>query len=254
MSSDAPARADSAEAEDAAAAPVARLPPEILAHVLAHVAIDRPQRLVDTILLGRALWLPPDSALFWEPLCRHAYPEVADGSLDVARYGSYHALFRQRPTLRFPGVYVCMSRYFRDGEVEGVSFYRPKHEVRYYRYLWLSRDGRARSLLSNYAPRRVLRLEPGAAAPALTDAMQGHWSLDKDTNRLHVRVDGGAVRNHAFFFEFEIASSGGKVHNKLKWKRYWCAEHTTGAETEISLKNEGSYYFQRLDNPESLFQ
>lgn len=231
-----------------------RLPREIVARILAQIAINRPEDLVETILIGRGFWIPYNYALFWEPICRHVYPELTAGILDMTPYTSYYNLFRTRPTLRFDGLYVCMSRYFCDGEVQGISFYRPKHEVRYYRYLWFRPQGTVRTLLSNYPPRRILRLDAGAAAPNLTDAMTGEWLFDKETNELHIDADGGSVRNHRFYFELEVASSGGKVHNKLKWKSYFCVDKTTGVKTDVNVNNEGSYYFQRLDGPESTFQ
>ena len=78
--------------------------------------------------------------------------------------------------------------------------------------------------------------------------------LDQETRLLDIVIN-GTEKNSDFYFNFEIASSGGKVHNKLKWKKYSCIEQKGARlETEISLNNEGSYFFYRLDDPESVFK
>ncbi|GMM49216.1 SCF ubiquitin ligase complex subunit [Starmerella bacillaris] len=239
-----------------------QLPREIVINILAQVAINWPTKLIDVILIGNVFRFNYDDALFWEPICRQLYPELrnrskidgTDSLIDAKRYGSYYNLFKKRPTVRTNGVYVCTSKYYRDGETTGISFYRPKHEVRYYRYMWLREDGTARSLLSNFPPKRILNLEPGVSIPSLKDAMCGNWSLDQETRVLDIVIN-GTERNYDFYFSFEIASSGGKVHNKLKWKKYSCIEQKGARlETEISLNNEGSYFFYRLDDPESVFK
>lgn len=225
---------------------ISRMPFEILASILAQIAIESPKSFVKTLLIGRDFWIPYNSALLWEPICRSIYPELDEGTLDVDDYGGYYNLFRQRPAIRFNGVYVCMARYYREGEVEGISFNRPLHEVRYFRYLWLSADGTARSLLSNSAPKHVLGVEGTVSPTVFNDLMAGSWELDPITKALKVTVDGGAKRKHLFHFDLQVASSGGKCHNKLKWQKYWCEEHNTEITAEFPLKNEKPYYFYTL--------
>lgn len=225
---------------------IARLPFEILASILAQIAIDSPKAFVRTQMIGRSFWIPYDSALLWEPICRQVYPDLGTPALDVDDYGGYYNLFRECPAIRHDGVYVCTSRYFRDGEPEGISWTKPRHEVRYYRYLWLEPDGTCRSLLANHSPKHMLGLgtphAPVASKAYRQDMMVGQWHLDRKSKELSISVDGGRRRSQ-FFFALRVASSGGKVHNKLKWQKYWCAEHRSGSVAEFNTENEGSYYF-----------
>lgn len=225
---------------------ISLLPFEILASILAQIAIESPNTFVRTVLIGRDFWIPYNSALLWEPICRNIYPELDEGKIDVDDYGGYYNLFRQRPAVRHNGVYVCMARYFREGEAEGISFNRPRHEVRYFRYLWLSSDGSARSLLSNQPPKVVLNIESTPSPTIFQDLMHGTWTLNSNSKMLNVKVDGGVKRKHFFHFELQVASSGGKYHNKLKWQRYWCEEHESLIQAEFPLTNEKSYYFYKL--------
>lgn len=230
---------------------ISRLPFELLASILAQIAIDSPKAFLRTQLIGRALRIPYDSALLWEPICSQIYPELGTPQLDVDDYGGYYQLFRQCPAVRHDGVYVCTSRYFRLGEPEGISWTKPRHEVRYYRYLWLERDGTCRSLLANHPPRQMLGLggprAPVASKAYREDVMIGRWDLNRKTKEVRISVDGGR-RKCQFHFSMLVGSSGGKVHNKLKWQSYWCtADREPDSVAEFDTKNEGSYYFLKYD-------
>ncbi len=59
-----------------------------------------------------------------------------------------------RPKVRFDGVYMCKSKYFRDGLSE-TSVYNPIHEVISYRYIRFLRNGTTMSVYTVSTPKKV---------------------------------------------------------------------------------------------------
>lgn len=72
--------------------------------------------------------------------------------------GSWRAMFRSRPRVRFGGCYISTVNYIRAGQasVHQVAWNTPVHIVTYYRYLRLFRDGTALSLLTTDEPAHVV--------------------------------------------------------------------------------------------------
>lgn len=215
-----------------------RLPKEIIAVILVQVALVSPRDLLRIVRAGRIFWIPHDSPLFWEPLCLQVYGQGA-GDL-VASYGSWFRMFRERPAIRFDGVYVSRSMYLRTGEHEGISWYPPLIEVVYYRYIRFYPDGVVRVLLCNDPPSHILPFRDHKRT------LWGQWELDASKNEVSM-VTQGSVPEYEFYLELKVSSSGGKLHNKLKWANYWCISLTSGERNNFDLTNDRSFYFQKCD-------
>lgn len=214
---------------------IKRLPPELIELILAFVAQNslRDYRRAQTA--GRVFWIQHDSALFWEPMCRAAYE---DAQLHYHKYASWYEMFRKRPAIRYDGVYIAVCKYFREGEPEGSSWFPPTIEVIYYRYLRFFPNGLVHSLLSN---------DPPTSALPFTDsqkAYHGSWRLDPETGDLRIATR-GPVKHHILQLDLRVTSAGGKLHNKLKWCRYWYTNMLESTEGEYDLKNDRSFFFRR---------
>lgn len=215
-----------------------RLPPEVIAAILVQVALYSPRDLIRIALAGRIFWLPHDSPLFWEPMCVQAYGENAGDS--VGTYGGWFQMFRERPAIRFDGVYASRSMYLRTGEHEGISWYPPLIEVSYYRYIRFYPDGIVRVLLCNDPPSHILPFHDHRRT------LWGQWDLDTKKKEVYL-VTQGSVPEYEFYLQLKVSSSGGKVHNKLKWVNYWCIHRATGQRDDFDLTNDRSFYFQKCD-------
>ena len=64
-------------------------------------------------------------------------------------------MLKQRPFVRFDGVYVCKMMYRRFG-LSDSSMNQPVHEVIYYKYLKFNKDSSAVSLYTSQTPKRFL--------------------------------------------------------------------------------------------------
>ena len=73
--------------------------------------------------------------------------EIFLGSLSYFnQFSNWRIMLKQRPMLRFDGIYTCKMHYVRFGMAE-TSQYRPFHDVYTYKYLKFYQDG---SMVSVY--------------------------------------------------------------------------------------------------------
>lgn len=212
-----------------------RLPTELIAKILVYLAHDSLRAFKRAQKSGRVFWIPHDSALFWEPMCLSTYE---DASLHAHKYISWYEMYRKRPTMRYDGVYVATCRYYREGEQEGSSWFPPTIEVIYYRYLRFFPNGSLQSLLSNDPPTTML---PFLDFPK---AFEGKWELNAETGDLKIEAR-GPVKHYILHMDLRVASSGGKLHNKLRWQQYRYFNTLQDSYGEFDLNHDKSFFFHR---------
>jgi F-box protein 9 len=96
--------------------------------------------------------------MVWRELCLDAWQDEDTGALAqrLLAYGSWRAMFLERPRLRFDGLYCFKETLLRRGVFEGRGLkdgdpnggYRPLHEIPVARFLQFERDGRCAILTS----------------------------------------------------------------------------------------------------------
>ncbi|KAL8340140.1 hypothetical protein RB601_006315 [Gaeumannomyces tritici] len=120
-------------------------------------------------------------------------PSAVAWSLLASTYGgSWQAMFRFRPRIRFNGCYISTVNYIRAGQASAnmVTWNSPIHVCTYFRYLRFFRDGTCISLLTTTEPAEVVphltkeNLELHRVAPVLSlpssvmqYALKGRWRL-----------------------------------------------------------------------------
>jgi F-box protein 9 len=203
--------------------------------------------------------LPPDPG----PMC--------DTLLTPVYSSSWRKMFRQRPRIRFNGVYISTVNYIRPGQASPsqITWNTPVHVVTYYRYLRFFRDGTVISLLTTSEPAEVVHYltkshlethqgEKGSHLPSavMQTAARGRWRLSsvvdspeadlKDVEGdLFVETEG--VGKYVYRMELSLRSGGkGPKNNKLQWKGYWHYNKLTSDWGEFGLRNDKAFFWSRV--------
>lgn len=196
--------------------------------------------------------------------------------------GSWKAMFRSRPRIRFGGAYISTVNYWRPGQ-SGPNQYTwgsPMHIVTYYRYLRFFRDGTLISLLTTLAPAEViphftrenahLKAKGGAThlpSSAVAGTFKGRWKLgcswdcsadsgsdmekdmavEAEEAEANIFIETEGVGKYTFEMELAMRSAGRvKRNNKLVWKSFCSYNPLTDDRGEFSLKNDKPFYFSRV--------
>lgn len=195
-------------------------------------------------------------------------------------------MFRQRPRIRFNGVYISTVNYTRPGASSPtqITWNSPVLIVTYYRYLRFFRNGTCISLLTVAEPADVVHhLTPENMGDegkhsvhlpqaVMKDALKGRWRLsgpddepgrseahDGDSGEnmetgedreaegsLHIETD-GSVPKYMFRMALTVGSAGrGARNNKLSWRGYWSYNKTTDDWGEFGLKHDKPYIWSRV--------
>jgi F-box protein 9 len=161
--------------------PIARLPDEILLHILSIVIRPSPNAQYPDIsslergfgLVSRkARILTLSSVALWKTACLNIYKpplqlEIPASVTSVSPtealasklYGNdYRLMWIEQPRIRTDGVYISQITYVRRGALDSMSatYYDPTHCVTYYRYLCFLPSGDVVSLLSHDIPSVVV--------------------------------------------------------------------------------------------------
>lgn len=64
-------------------------------------------------------------------------------------------MLKERPRIRFDGIYICKMHYVRFG-LSDISEYRPTHDVYSYKYLRFFRNGTCVSVYTTTAPKKFI--------------------------------------------------------------------------------------------------
>ncbi|KAG8744997.1 hypothetical protein FRC10_009105 [Ceratobasidium sp. 414] len=209
---------------------LARIPDELLLHVLKLADIPSVERFALVCRRARLLTLDPD---LWRDFVESTYvhPQIpADTLLGdiVSRFaGDLRRLYIEFPRVRLDGVYIAVCHYvyvpstFLNAQTHSPPAVQIGHLVTYHRYLRFLPDGRVLSLLDqNLAPREAVKiLEPGLR---LKGFFIGTWSpntsSDNDTSKsesgldsapritLNNLTDPTGVFGHSFKMELTLSS------------------------------------------------
>lgn len=72
----------------------------------------------------------------------------------LKQFESWRHMLQYRPLIRFDGVYVLKSKYYRSG-ISETSQYNPIHEVISYRYIRFLKDGTTMSVYTVQTPKKI---------------------------------------------------------------------------------------------------
>ncbi|KAG8681624.1 hypothetical protein FRC08_015517 [Ceratobasidium sp. 394] len=201
---------------------LARIPDELLLHILKLVDIPSIEKFALVCRRARLLTLDPD---LWRDFVANTYvhPQIpADALLGdiVSRFaGDLRRLYIEFPRVRLDGVYIAVCHCDRPGQSEN-AWVNVDHLVTYHRYLRFLPDGRVLSLLDqNLAPQEAVKiLEPSLR---LKGFFIGTWSLDTSNDNdtksesgsnsaphvtLNNLTDPTGVFGHSFKMELTLSS------------------------------------------------
>lgn len=208
---------------------------------------------------------------------RHAEKLHLARSLTPDVYTTWKSMFRQRPRIRFNGIYISTVNYPRTGQAstnQATWGGSPILIVTYYRYLRFYRDGTAISLLTTSEPGEVVhhvtkdflpqhrdrdRDRHASALPSavMQHALKGRWRLSSTTDYpdadpreqesdLFVETEGvGAKYIYRMALSLRSAGKGAK-NNKLTWRGFQSYNKLTDDLAEFGLKNDKPFFFSRV--------
>ncbi|CCK71269.1 SCF ubiquitin ligase complex subunit HRT3 KNAG_0G02120 [Huiozyma naganishii CBS 8797] len=156
----------------------------------------------------------------------------------------YISMLRDRPYIKFEGVYISVVNYLRYGTLaEGSSsLVRPVHMITYYRYFRFYPNGDVLRLLTTDEPVHVVKKFSRDSKPRDSDIC--HWSLGFDDNFGRLTVT-RTTQKYVFNETLAVSKHGNKPHQRLKWI---CStvEDSEGAISDCSISNEKPFTFSRV--------
>ncbi|KAG8702649.1 hypothetical protein FRC09_004624 [Ceratobasidium sp. 395] len=240
---------------------LARVPDELLLHILKLGDIPTIERFALVCRRARVLTLDPD---LWRDFVATTYvpPQIPDDVLItdiVSRFtGDTRRLYIEFPRLRLDGVYIAVCHYVRPGQSEN-AWVNVDHLVTYHRYLRFLPSGQVLSLLDqNLAPQEAVKiLEPGLRLKASHAHTQGFfigtWTLDTESGSqdsaprvtLNNLTDPTGVFAHSFKMELSLASRPLGRWNRLTLDSYTSLD-SEGTPSELPIRNERPFWFSKV--------
>ncbi|CAE6537374.1 unnamed protein product [Rhizoctonia solani] len=192
--------------------PIARVPDELLLHVLKLLDISAIERFAMVCRRARVLTVDPD---LWRDFVTSTYvPPQIPTTVPLTEYITrfdydMRRLYIELPRLRLDGVYIAVCHCNRPGQSENL-WANVDHLVTYHRYLRFLPDGRVLSLLDqNLQPREAVHL----ITPDLVmkGFYIGTWALQtSNDDKHHVSIanltDPSGKFEHSFRMELTLAS------------------------------------------------
>ncbi|CAE7141810.1 unnamed protein product [Rhizoctonia solani] len=192
--------------------PIARVPDELLLHVLKVLDISSIERFALVCRRARVLTVDPD---LWRDFVTLTYvPPQIPTTVALTEYITrfdydMRRLYIELPRLRLDGVYIAVCHYVRPGQSENL-WANVDHLVTYHRYLRFLPDGRVLSLLDQ-------NLEPREAVHLITPDLVmkgffiGTWTLQSSNDdKHHVSIanltDPAGKFEHSFRMELTLSS------------------------------------------------
>ncbi|KAI9498101.1 hypothetical protein BDB00DRAFT_801142 [Zychaea mexicana] len=229
---------------------VARIPSELLLHVLRHLILRSVSSVAQFALVCKNFFLLTRAPSLWRFASEHAFKSPYM-TLETSRvfqadyvekvyHGHWLRMFIERPRIRYDGVYISICHYVRMGNND-ESYNQPVHLVTYYRYLRFFPDGTILKYLSTDEPARVVRLlTPGFNQ---RQVFRGHF--EQNEGRIYIEMKDRLRPREDFRMVLDIKSTHRGRHNKLTWTEY--ASVTEGREDEddtyYDLKKMKPYFF-----------
>ena len=207
--------------------------------------------------------------------------ETSRTLLERCYSGSWKTMFRNRPRIRFGGVYISTVNYWRSGQAwpDQYAWSSPVHIVTYYRYLRFFRDGTLISLLTTHAPAEVVphltrsnvELHATGAAPHLPSAVvagayKGRWKLGclwddliesegegRDASagveqaEANIFIETEGVGKYTYELGLVMRNAGrSRRNNKLVWRSFCSYNRLTDDRGDFGLKNDKPFFFSRV--------
>ncbi|KAK3588589.1 hypothetical protein CHS0354_001914 [Potamilus streckersoni] len=165
------------------------------------------------------------------------------------KYSTWRSMFIERPHIQFSGCYISKTSYSRLGEKSLDNFYRPWHQVEYFRYVRFFPDGIVLMMTSPDDPQlTVPKLKYRTSRSQ--GLLQGLYRLSEnrvtavlkqvktnETSGYRYKRNRNQNQNESdlsYHVDFEIASAGRKRSSvKLIWKQYFLTTYhrSTGEES-----------------------
>jgi F-box protein 9 len=193
---------------------------------------------------------------------------VPVNEVEVLRYNnSWQEMFRQRPRLRYNGIYISTCNYHRPGghSSGSITWNTPVHIVTYYRYLRFYPDGTLLSLLTTHEPSDVvyhfskLSLTPAhlGGLPAGSSALSswggnvghGRWRIDRD-GQIDIETQVPGMLRYLFRMQLRVRSVKGSRTTrggvKLVWEGFWSWNKLTDDLALFEGRNDKPFFFSRV--------
>ncbi|SCV04423.1 LAMI_0H16006g1_1 [Lachancea mirantina] len=158
--------------------------------------------------------------------------------------GDCAKMLRERPYVKFEGIYISTVNYLRHGaNPEGsLSLIRPVHMITYYRYFRFYPDGTCLRLLSTDQPSFVVK--SFAHENNVRHAEICHWSLSLDDNFSRLVIT-RSNEKYRFQETLEIKNQAHKRHHRFMWVES-CAFDKEDKRLDFGMRNEKPFYFSRV--------
>ncbi|KAI9494642.1 hypothetical protein BDB00DRAFT_938186 [Zychaea mexicana] len=229
---------------------IAKLPDEMLVHVLGHLVLYSIATMPTFALVCKRFFLATRSASLWRHACEHMF-RAPGMTLVQSRYyqaefvntlydGYWLKMFIERPRLRYDGVYISVCQYIRPGTSES-AWTQPVHLVTYYRYLRFFPDGSIVKYLSTDEPADVIRLLTPEFARR--QVFHGRFCLDDDSGQVAVDMRDKTRPRDRFQMMLYIKGTSRGRHNKLGWLSYTSKKDGREDGTTYDLKLMRPYFF-----------
>ncbi|CAI4035030.1 hypothetical protein SMKI_12G1680 [Saccharomyces mikatae IFO 1815] len=153
-------------------------------------------------------------------------------------------MLRERPYIKFEGIYISVVNYVRYGSnAEGsLSLLNPVHMITYYRYLRFYENGQCLRLLTTEEPSVVVKHFGKENKPKHSHIC--YWSLGFDYDFGHLKVT-RSDEKYTFIEELQIKNQGTRRYQRLKWLNSTVVDRE-GNASSCSLRNEKSFFFSRV--------
>lgn len=157
---------------------------------------------------------------------------------------NYELMLKQRPYIKFEGVYISVVNYLRHGSnVDGSSsLLNPVHMITYYRYFRFYEDGKVLRLLTTDEPSTVVK--HFARENKIRYSHLCPWKLFFDGETNYVTIT-RSNEKYSFSERLTITNQGHKRHQRLKWASS-TVEDNEGNISNCSLTNEKPFFFSRV--------
>ncbi|KAL6945314.1 hypothetical protein ACO0QE_002764 [Hanseniaspora vineae] len=154
----------------------------------------------------------------------------------------YRKMLRERPFMKFEGIYISVNNYLRHGSIpEGSSsLLNPIHMITYYRYFRFFSNGTVLRFVTSEEPQAIVK----KFNENLKDIQTCKWSINVEDPSL-LTIERHSAK-YTYIEQFQIANQNKfKRHNKLKWIESYFLDKD-GEKIVYNLKNEKPFVFSRV--------
>ncbi|KAI9266019.1 hypothetical protein BY458DRAFT_512851 [Sporodiniella umbellata] len=207
---------------DSKPAPLAKLPGEVMLHILRHLLLHYPSSIGPFALTCKRFFLYSQESSIWQHACVDVFRTPGTSretsrehqSKRVLKYNSWRQMYIDRPRVRYDGIYISTCHYIRQGESES-SWNKPIHLITYYRYLRFFPDGTLLKHVTTEEPAQVVRLlKPGFCT---RQVFFGRFSIE---DNVAIEMKDPTLPTEIFYMTLGLKQTQRGKHNKLVWEEY----------------------------------